>query len=146
MSVTLRGYVAGETARHRRAYRGRVSIDVRLDDLHDALEQFDSGYLLTTTDGRVKVVTVDPEPDDDGLRVSDPGKGTVANLRSNDTVTLVFPPREARGYTLLVDGTATVHENDVRVVPANAVLHRPARYADGPPPPDGCGQDCVQFT
>ena len=30
----------------------------------------------------------------------------MANLAANPAVTLVFPPLEHRGYTLLVDGTA----------------------------------------
>lgn len=131
------------TARRRRPTLDRVSIDVGLDEVRTALEQFDSGYLLTTTDGAVKVVTVDPEPTDGALRIEGPGGGTLANLASNATVTLVFPPREPRGYTLLIDGTATVHGDDVRVVPSNAVLHRPARHADGPSSPDGCGEDCA---
>lgn len=120
-----------------------MSINVGLDELRSALEQFGSGYLLTTSDGKVKVVTVDPESTDDALRLEDPGQGSRANLESNPSVTLVFPPLEARGYTLLVDGTATVHDSTVLVNPSNAVLHRPARHADGPPPPDGCGEDCV---
>ena len=58
------------------------------------------------------------------LLVEGPGKGTVANLAGNTAVTLVFPPREPRGFTLLVDGTATVSGEDVRVTPTGAVLHR----------------------
>ena len=58
-------------------------------------------------------------------------------------MTLVFPPREPRGFTLLVDGTAEVAGDDVRITPATAVLHRPASHADGPPAPDGCGNDCA---
>jgi hypothetical protein len=57
-------------------------------------------------------------------------------------VTLLVPPRERRGFTLLVDGTAEVTGDVARVRPATAVLHRPAAHADGPPPPEGCGHDC----
>lgn len=114
-----------------------------VDELRSALERFASGYLLTTTDGQVKVVTVDPVWDAEQLLITAPGKGTVANLGSNPAVTLAFPPLEPRGYTLIVDGTASVDGDDVRVRPATGVLHRPATHADGPPPPDGCGQDCA---
>ena len=51
----------------------------------------------------------------------------MANLAGNAAVTLVFPPREPRGFTLLVDGTAEVTGDDVRVTPATAVLHRPGQ-------------------
>ena len=120
-----------------------MSIPVEIGDLKSALAAFGSGYLLTTSDGRVKVVTVDPAYDDDGFRIAGPGRGTLANLAANDAVTLVFPPREPRGYTLLVDGRGAVEGEDVRVEPATAVLHRPASHADGPLPPDGCGHDCA---
>lgn len=120
-----------------------MSIPVDVRDLRTALDDFGSGYLLTTADGRVKVVTVDPVHDDAGVSIATPGRGTLANVAGNPAVTLVFPPREPRGYTLLVDGTATCRGEDVLVEPASAVLHRPASHADGPLPPDGCGHDCA---
>jgi hypothetical protein len=120
-----------------------MSIPVEISDLRTALADFSSGYLMTTTDGRVKVVTVDPSYDGGALLVAGPGRGTVANLAANAAVTLVFPPAEPKGYTLLVDGTGTVDGDDVRVEPATAVLHRPRSHADGPLPPDGCGHDCA---
>lgn len=120
-----------------------MSIPVEIGDLKAALEDFGSGYLLTTTHGRVKVVTVDPEYADGGLRVARPGRGTLVNLAANPTVTVVFPPVEARGHSLLIDGTAEVDGEDVVVRPASAVLHRPASHADGPLPADGCGHDCA---
>lgn len=124
-----------------------MSIPVDPADLRAALVDFDSGYLLTTSSSRVKVVTVDPVAGDDGtLRISGPGRGTTRNIDANDAVTVVFPPRERHGYTLLVDGTARVEGEDgqdVVVVATGAVLHRPAAHADGPVPPDGCGHDCA---
>ncbi len=119
-----------------------MSLPVEIDTLKSALERFGSGYLLTTTEGRVKVVTVDPAVDGVGLRATAPGRGTLGNLAVNPAVTVVFPPREEHGYTLLVDGTGVADGDDVVVTPASAVLHRPAAHADGPLPPDGCGHDC----
>ena len=119
-----------------------MSIPVEVGDLGKALEGFGAGYLLTSSDGRVKVVTVEPSVNDGVVRVGAPGRGTLANLADNPAVTLVFPPLEQRGFTLLVDGTAEVDGDDVRVAPSGAVLHRPAAHADGPPAPDGCGHDC----
>jgi hypothetical protein len=127
-----------------------MSIPVELADLDRALQDFGSGYLLTTTGSDVKVVTVDPTVADGVLLVERPGKGTIANLAENAAMTLVFPPREPKGFTLLVDGTGEVAGDDVRVTATGAVLHRPARHADGPPPPpsageqtDSCGNDCT---
>jgi hypothetical protein len=120
-----------------------VSIPVDPADLAKVLADFDSGYLLTTSSPQVKVVTVDPAVAPDGrLRMAGPGRGTIANLGQNPAVTVVFPPLERHGYTLLVDGTGHVEGEDVVVEPAGAILHRPAAHADGPLPPDGCGHDC----
>ena len=82
-----------------------MSIPVEVADLAEALEDFGAGYLLTTTGGSVKVVTVDPTVTGGVVLVEGPGKGTVRNLADNTAVTLVFPPREPKGFTLLVDGT-----------------------------------------
>lgn len=121
---------------------GGVSLPVEIADLTSALQRFGSGYLLTSTEGRVKVVTVDPSAGPAGLRITAPGRGTLANLAANPAVTLVFPPPEKHGYTLLVDGTGAADGDDAMVTPTSAVLHRPAAHADGPLPPDGCGHDC----
>lgn len=124
-----------------------MSIIVDVAALADALRDFDSGYLLTVSpEGRTKVVTVEPEVRDGLIVVPGPSRGTAANLAGNDQVTLVFWPRQPRGYTLLVDGTARAEGDGFVVTPEAAVLHRPAAHADGPPPPDGCGHDCQSIT
>ena len=128
-----------------------MSIPVEVADLARALEGFGAGYLLTVSaDGTVKVVTVEPTVSGGEVVVGSPGRGTLANLAANAAVTMVFPPAEAKGFTLLVDGTGTVEGEDVRVSPSGAVLHRPASHADGPPAPggagaptDSCGNDCA---
>jgi hypothetical protein len=102
-----------------------VSIPVDVADLPSTLEGFGTGYLLTTADGRVKVVAVDPESVDGLLLVRGPGRGSTANIAANPAVTLVFPPTEPPGFTLLVDGTAEVVDGVARVTPTSAVLHRP---------------------
>lgn len=126
-----------------------MSIPVDLADLAQTLSGFGSGYLLTVSPaGTVKVVTVDPVVDGDGLLIHAPGRGTIANLAANPHVTLTFPPAERHGFTLLVDGTGTVAGDDVEVRPTGAVLHRPAAHSDGPPAPvsagaaTGCANDC----
>jgi hypothetical protein len=111
-----------------------MSIPVAVGDLAKALADFGAGYLLTTSgDGRVKAVTVEPVLTDGELVVVAPGRGTSANVDTNPAATLLFPPLAPRGFTLLIDGTAQLEGDDVRITPATAVLHRPAAHADGPP-------------
>lgn len=126
-----------------------MSIPVDVARLSQALTDYGSGYLLTVSpQGRVKAITVDPEVRDGVVVVSGPSGGSAANLAANPAATLVFPPAQPRGYTLIVDGTAAAVGDDFEVTPKNAVLHRPAAHADGPLPPasatgeDSCGHDC----
>ncbi|MEO9325651.1 pyridoxamine 5'-phosphate oxidase [Nocardioides sp. C4-1] len=103
-----------------------MSIPVEVDRLADALADVDDGYLLTTGDQRVKAVSVRPVLTDGVLVVRAPGRGSLANVAANEVVTLLYPPRQAPGFSLLVDGTAVVDGDDVLVTPTSAVLHKPA--------------------
>lgn len=108
-----------------------MSIPVDVEELATTLEDFGPGYLLTVSNaGRIKVVTVEPDVSGAVLVVTGPGRGSLANVGENPAVTLVFPPREARGFTLLVDGTARASGEDVTVTAGSAVLHRPSAHAD----------------
>ncbi|WP_296602067.1 pyridoxamine 5'-phosphate oxidase [Nocardioides sp.] len=108
-----------------------MSIPVDLADVPKTLEDFDRGYLLTTTDGRVKAVSVRAVPADGALRVANPGRGSVANVGANPTATLLFPPAESGGLTLLVDGSAVAEGDDVVMTPSSAILHRSVGGAVG---------------
>ena len=123
-----------------------MSIPVDPKDLAGALADFDAGYLLTVSeDGRVKAVTVEPSAMPTELVVDGVSTGSARNIAGNPQVTVLFPPREHHGFTLIVDGTASVDDEAIRVAPEAAVLHRPASHADGPLPAreaDSCGNDC----
>ncbi|RTL61169.1 MAG: pyridoxamine 5'-phosphate oxidase family protein, partial [Hyphomicrobiales bacterium] len=56
-------------------------------------------------------------------------------------VTLLWPPPEPGGYSLIVDGRSELDDQGLRVVPQRAVLHRPA--VAGVATASGCGDDCV---
>lgn len=102
-----------------------MSIPVDVDRLGETLTDFRAGYLLTSSDGRVKVVSAVPVLVDGVLRVAAPGRGSLANVAANAEVTLLWPP-PLPGLSLLVDGTAVVDGDDVMVTPTSAVLHKPA--------------------
>lgn len=130
-----------------------MSIPVDIADLARALEGHGAGYLLTTSpQGTVKAVTVEPTVAEGVVLVSGPGGGTLRNLAGNAAVTLLFPPVEPKGFTLLVDGTGAADGDDVRVTPSGAVLHRPEAHAGGPPPTfeagpaTACGNECSPVT
>lgn len=101
-----------------------MSVVVDLTEIPDRLREFDRGYLLTSHDGLVKAVSVRAVAEDGTLLVATPGRGSVANVGTNPAVTLLFPPLESSGMTLLVDGTGAAEDDHVRVTPTGAVLHK----------------------
>jgi hypothetical protein len=120
-----------------------MSVKVELGELAATLADFDSGYLVTVSDdGRSHVLSVWAEPTGDGLVVEGVGRHTQANAVVHPDVTLVFPPLQSGGYTLLVDGRATVDDTTVTIVPATAILHRAAVAPDG----RRVGSDCVDVA
>lgn len=119
-----------------------MSIPVKIEDLAATLKDFDIAYLLTVGERGIKVVCVDVEPDGEGLKIPTSSRGTSRNLEQNSAVTLMCPPRDPRGFTLLVDGTAAGDGDGFRITPVGAVLHRPASYAAGLVGSDSCDNDC----
>jgi hypothetical protein len=125
-----------------------MSISVELDRVRDeAAQRSGIAYLLTVTgDGRPHAiaVTVDWKGTD---AVMSAGRGSCRNASERTSVSVLWPPTEPGGYSLIVDGTASVVLNGegdgegggvVTISPAKAVLHRPGQGAN-----PACVADCV---
>ncbi|HTI73705.1 MAG TPA: pyridoxamine 5'-phosphate oxidase family protein [Mycobacterium sp.] len=120
-----------------------MSVKVDLDQLADALADFTFAYLITVGDDhRAHTVAVLPELADDVVDVGAIGNTTRRNASKHGGVTLVWPPADPGGYTLILDGTGDLTDDGLRVVPSRAVLHRPAT-PDSPATNPGCIHDCV---
>lgn len=120
-----------------------MSVAVELGELAAKIGEFDFAYLVTVSEeGRSHVLSVWPDVTEEGLVVDGVGRHSQANAAAQPTVTLVWPPADPGGFSLLVDGVATVDGSTITVVPGKAILHRPA------PGPDGrrAGSDCVDVT
>jgi len=112
---------------------------VELGELNERLREYGFAYLVTVgAEGRAHVLAVMPEVVDRGLLVGGIGKHSVANASTRPDVTLVWPPATDGGFSLIVDGTATVGDGELTVAPGKAILHRPAPDADG----KRAGSDC----
>ena len=108
--------------------------------LPDVLRRYRFAYLVTTTDrGAPHVVQVRPRLEQGRLVIGGVGKRSCANVASRSMVGLVWPPEHDSDYSLIVDGTASVHDGSVRVSPTRAVLHRAG------PGPEAGGSDCVEL-
>ena len=123
-----------------------MSIPVEVGELAAAAADFDACYLLTTSDdGRPHatsaVIAIDGATVRCGL-----GRRTARNGRERNLVSLLWPPVEPGGYSLIVDGTLEVYGtpgDDARgeITATNAVLHRSA--AAGPTNSADCESDCI---
>lgn len=128
--------------RYGASYRDEVSVKVDMDQLAAALADFAFAYLVTVGDDyRAHTVAVDPVLVDGMLGINSVGDRTRRNAGSHAGVTLVWPPREPGGYTLIVDGVAEAADDALTIEPTGAVLHRPATPTS--PTTSGCGDDCV---
>jgi hypothetical protein len=120
-----------------------MSIPVGLDELAAQIAVFGSTpYLLTVSDeARAHAVSVAVSWANGGLTCS-VGRRTAANAASRPDVSLLWPPHEPAGYSLIVDGLAepAAAPGAVTVRPQRAVLHRSAASPD---PDSSCTSDCV---
>ena len=120
-----------------------MSVKVDLDQLAGALADFTFAYLITVGDDyRAHTVAVQPVLVDGLLDVGAIGKSTRGNAGAHPDVTVVWPPRQPGGYTLIVDGRAQASDDTLTVEPTRAVLHRKANCGSGATSPDGL-HDCV---
>lgn len=104
-----------------------MSIAVPLGELAERVAERGPGYLLTTTtDSRPHVMHLRFAVEGAELRV-DIGRSAARNIAAQPSVTLLWPPEEHGGYSLIVDATAVVDGESGAVITATgAVLHRPA--------------------
>jgi hypothetical protein len=122
---------------------------VDLGRLAAALDDYPFAYLITVDeDYHAHAVTVEPVLRGAIIDVGLIGGRTRTNLAHHGDVTLLWPPPEPGGYSLIVDGSAEIADADAEtarlgVVPTRALLHR---EADSPSAAKGCLHDCVVFS
>jgi hypothetical protein len=132
----------------------KAAKQVDFERLAGALDGYRFAYLVTVDDDyRVHTVTVEPQLRQRVMDVGLIGGRTRKNVESRSDVTLLWPPSEPGGYSLIVDGRAEVAEATdpddgtaaLRVVPTRALLHRNAD-PNTPGSATGCLHDCVVFS
>jgi hypothetical protein len=105
-----------------------VSVQVSIPELFAQIEEWGPGYLLTGSDeGRPHLIALRPTVDGAALRFDAGGGRACRNAIDRPEVTVLFPPHAgSNGFSLVVDGEATVDGDLVVVRPTRALLHRPA--------------------
>ena len=110
-----------------------MSVKVSLSELAHEVPRWSFGYLVTVSeDSLPHVIALQPAVavSADGvchLRFDAEGRRACRNAADRPQVTVVFPPLAGGdGYSLIIEGTATVDGDVVDLAPTGAVLHRPA--------------------
>lgn len=130
-----------------RRYGSSMSTSVGIDTIADVIGDYDAAYLISVgIDAAAKVVSVEVSAADGVLVVTSASAGSAANVAANAKVTVLCPPREPNGFSLIIDGTASRSGTGFVVAPTNAILHRPAAHADNLSDTATCENDCQHLT
>ncbi len=102
-----------------------MTVPVGLEQLRtEAAKYGDAPYLLTVSDdGRPHAVSVRVSWENGDLVLSG-GSRSRSNAASRPEVTFLWPAIEDGGFSLIVDGSASVSGPQIVVRPLSAVLHR----------------------
>jgi len=124
-----------------------MSIAVSIERLREEVARFGTTpYLLTVTDdatAHATAVSVEWRGDD---LVMSAGGSSRRNAAARARASLLWPPFEPGGYSLISDGDARdIGDDRLAFTPTRAVLHRPATPATVKTHPD-CTADCVPLV
>ncbi|NLG23378.1 MAG: pyridoxamine 5'-phosphate oxidase family protein [Actinomycetales bacterium] len=120
-----------------------MSIPVDLAALGEALGRHHTAYLLLGSSGRPHVAQVFPRLVDDLLIVAEPGRTARRIVPDSPEVTVMMPPTERGGYTLIIDGAAVIRDDGaLELTPTHAVLHRASDHRAHETHDSACGNDC----
>jgi hypothetical protein len=116
-----------------------MTVPVGLDQLRaEAAKYGDTPYLLTMSDdGRPHAVSVRVSWDLAELKLPG-GSRSRSNASARPDVTLLWPAVEDGGFSLIVDGSASVEADEMVIRPVSAVLHRSLAASGGSPGGSEC--------
>ena len=115
--------------------------------LAEALQGRPLAYLLTdSAGGPPHVVAASVQWQAPRLQLAQAGTRSRSQAERNPAVALLWPPADAGGYSLIVDGQAEVDGEGLRIRPTRAVLHRSGAVAAAAgAAAEGCVSDCVEL-
>lgn len=124
-----------------------------LGALATAMRAYRMAYLLTHGPSPYPhAVAVTVTAAGDTLEIADAGRRSRSHIEAGSIeagsteagtpVTLLWPPADPDGHSLIVDADAELDGERVRARPRRAVLHRALL---GPAPEHGCTADCVEL-
>ncbi len=119
-----------------------------VEELGEAVARYGAtAFLLTTSDDQRPHATHVTVSVDGKLLSCGLGRKGARNAMARPLVTLLWPPTEPGGYSLIVDGEMAVsgtpgEDATATITATSGVLHRPAS-PDSDPSASGCEADCA---
>ena len=108
-----------------------MSIKVSLEELPTLIrERGEAVYVCTVSDPAVSHLSHTTATIADGRILCGAGGMGRRNADERPAVVLLWPSREPKDYSLIVDGIARVTADGLSIEPQSAVLHRPAGATD----------------
>ena len=127
-----------------------MSIPVEPGDIGSQMEQFGTAaYVLTVrADATPHIAHLDMRLDGDVLRCG-ASRSAAANVASRPNISVLWPPHEPGGYSMIVDVEARTVDGadglELELRPKSGVLHRPATPATPAMNPN-CSSDCAPLS
>jgi hypothetical protein len=116
--------------------------------LAEAISQYGrDAYLLTVSKGGPHTSSVSTVLRGDVIDCAI-GTSAAANISSEPNVSIFWPPMEAGGYAMIVNGVATEKRQENGVVVAEIKLTKSVLHRPGPKPDDSdgpCTSDCKRL-
>lgn len=123
-----------------------MSRPVVLANLADAIaDRLMGPYLMTAGQSGPPHTTAINLRWEGGVLVGPCGRSSGRNATARSEVSVLWPPNEPGGYSLIVDADAVVREPSedgsglIELAPTHAIWHRPAEVPD---PTRDCAHDC----
>lgn len=118
-----------------------MSIPVEVDQIATEMERFGTAaYVLTVRDDATPHIAHVSLTVVDGTLRCAASRTAARNVVDRPTMSVLWPPFEPNGYSMIVDATAQVDGETMILTPSKGVLHRPAEAPDGAT--TACGSDC----
>lgn len=124
-----------------------MSVPVDVAKLANQLEAYGTaGYVLTVRDDHTPHIAHVTFTLADGELRCGASRTAAANVAARPRISLLWPPHEPGGYSMIVDGDAHVDGDELVVVPTTGVLHRPAQPNAEASAPGACESDCAPIS
>ena len=119
-----------------------MSIPVEVDQIAAEMDRYGaSAFVVTVRDDGTPHIAHVTFGAADGVLTCPASRTAALNVAERPSMSVLWPPFEDSGYSMIVDGEASVDGEVMSIAPTNGVLHRPAARPEGTN--GDCSSDCA---